>query len=192
MLRPVIHRIGPAMLVAFGLLIGSVAPALASAVERQVVVEKGVSSEEACGLVWSVRINSKTVSTLKASHGNLPPKFSARTRYRTVFTDLSNPDRGFVRTGKGLFKDLYVRHVRGTTYEFRSLDIGRSTISTLGGKTIAADRGRIAWTFLIDTHGSFDPDDYELLDGTITKVSGPHPILESGDDGCEMILDGIG
>lgn len=192
MSRPVIHRIGVAPLLALGLLIGLAVPASASSVERTVLVETGVSVEETCGTDWSVSTDSRTVITLKAgSHGDPTPKFSASSHYRSVYTDPGDPDRGFILSGNELFKDRHVTRIGGTTYEFESMEVGRETISTLGGRMIAADQGRISWRFVVDTHGSADPGD-ELLEGTITGVSEPHPILESGDEGCEMILDAIG
>ena len=52
----------------------------------------------------------------------------------------------------GLFKDLDVTRVEGTVHEFRSMDVTRTTISNLDGRAIAADRGRVSWMFLVDTH----------------------------------------
>ena len=110
-----------------------------------------------------------------------------------MYTDPSDPDRGFVISDNGLFvKDVHVTLISGTLYEFSSIAVGRSAISTLDGRAIAADTGHVSWTFLIDTHGSVDLDDYELLDGTMTKVSGRHPILDSGDGACELIMEAIG
>ena len=194
MSRPVIHRIGVAPLLALGLLIGLAVPASASSVERTVLVETGVSVEEACGADWSVSTDSRVLVLLKAgTHGDLTPRFSANTHSRLVYTDPSDPDRGFVISDNGLFvKDVHVTLISGTLYEFSSIAVGRSAISTLDGRTIAADTGHVSWTFLIDTHGSVDLDDYELLDGTMTKVSGRHPILDSGDGACELIMEAIG
>ena len=184
----------PRRVLALVLLIGLAVPAGASSVERTVLVETGVSVEEACGVDWSVSTDSRVLVLLKAgTHGDLTPRFSANTHSRLVYTDPSDPDRGFVISDNGLFvKDVHVTRISGTLYEFNSIAVGRSAISTLAGRTIAADTGHVSWTFLIDTHGSVDLDDYELLDGTMTKVSGRHPILDSGDGACELIMEAIG
>ena len=44
-------------------------------------------------------------------------------------------------------------------------------------------------SFLVDTHGSSNPDDYGLLDAGPTSTSGPHPIADSM---CDFVSEALG
>jgi hypothetical protein len=147
-------------------------------------------TEELCDEEWSVESSFTTLSMLKAGkHGDPTPSFFANESYRNLYRDPADESRGFVLSGHSLFSDIHVTLVSGTLYRFDSMQVGRPiVVSSLDGRVIGADRGRLAWQFLVDTHGSSDPDDYELLDASVVASSGPHPI---GDAPCGLIAEAI-
>ena len=97
------------------------------------------------------------------------------------FTNVAN-DKTATITHNGLFKDLRVELVEGTTYRFTALESGRPVL-VIGpdGRRLVFDAGRIFWTFVVDTMGDQDLSNDVFLEGFPPGVAGPHPILESGD-----------
>jgi hypothetical protein len=92
---------------------------------------------------------------------------------------------------QGLFKDQRIELVEGTIYRFTAIETGRpvSGIAPDGTK-INLDRGRIRYTFFIDTQGDADPGNDEFLAEAEPDVAGPHPVFV-GDAGFCDLLDAI-
>ena len=95
-------------------------------------------------------------------------------------------------TDNGVFKDLHVDLIEGTTYAFTTIGAGRQALSTLGGRVIARDSGRVTWTFIVDTKGTSDLDQYELLDATVDAISGPHQLFDDEDAFCAFVAEAVG
>jgi hypothetical protein len=147
-------------------------------------------TEELCDEEWSVESSFDALFMLKAGHqGDPTPLFFYRESYRNVYTDPADASRGFVISGHALFKDVAATRISGTTYVFDSMQTGQPiVISTLDGHVVGRDRGRVTWQFLVDTHGSNDPNDYEVLDVTDLATNGPHPI---GEEPCPLVVKAL-
>ena len=168
-----------------------VLPAAAAPLVRELQSGGGIGSEELCGEDWSVESSFAGLFMLKAGrHGDPTPFYFNNESYRNVYTDPADPTRGFIVSGHALFRDLSVTLVSGTVYRFESIQVGQPTvISSLDGRIVARDRGRLGFSFLVDTKGSSNPDDYELLESGPATVAGPHPI---GDAMCDYIAEALG
>jgi len=90
---------------------------------------------------------------------------------------------------QGLFKDLHVTQVEGTIYQFTAIETGRPVV-VIGpdGHKLLFDRGRIRYSFLVDTQGDADLDnDVSLGDAADPDVAGPHPIFSEVADFCDLL-----
>jgi hypothetical protein len=138
-------------------------------------------TEEVCGVAWDVTSTTASLFMLRAGSPTDPtPLFFFRANYRNVYTDPEDASRGFILEGRSLFRDLDVTRIAGTLYRFEAIDVGATTISSLDGRTVAANRGAVRWTFLVETNGSVDPDGYGDVEVELDGVAGPHGI--PGDD----------
>jgi hypothetical protein len=166
------------------------APVAAAPLVRTQLSGSDSFTEELCDEEWSVENSFEALFMLKAGHqGDPTPLFFYRESYRTVYTDPEDDSRGFVISGHTLFKDVAATRISGTTYQFDSMQAGQPmVISTLDGHVIGRDRGRATWQFLVDTHGSSDPNDYEVLDVTDLATNGPHPI---GEEPCSLVAEAL-
>jgi hypothetical protein len=189
-LIPTLRRAGTVTFAVVAVAAIVAAPVVAGPLVREHRTGGDSYSEELCGEEWTVESSFEAVFMLKSGrHGDPTPFFFNLERYANVYTDPADATRGFVISGHSLFKDLRITRLSGTVYRFDSIQVGQPmVISSLNGKVVARDRGRLAMSFLVDTHGSSNPEDYELLDIGPTSVSGPHPIAESM---CAFVVEAL-
>jgi len=105
-----------------------------------------------------------------------------------TYTNVANGKTATIRH-EGLFKDVHVEHVEGTVYRFTAIETGRPVV-VFGpdGNRLIFDRGRIRYTFLVDTKGDADPDNDEFLgEGAAPDVAGPHPIFFDEAVFCDLL-----
>ena len=151
-----------------------------------------VSEEEACGEVWTVASTSTTLLMLRAgSHGDPTPALFIREQDLEVYTDPADASRGFVLAGNTLYKDLHATNLGGTIYRFDSMQAGATTLSTLDGRVVARDSGRRTLTFVVDTNGSTNPDDFVLISFEPGPVAGPDGIPEEEGPFCDLVAEAI-
>jgi len=105
-----------------------------------------------------------------------------------TFTNVANLKSATV-TSQGLFKDVRIEHVDGTIYQFTAIETGRPIVASgPDGKKLVFDRGRISFTFLVDTQGDADlSNDVFLGDVVDPNVAGPHPIFFQDVDFCDLL-----
>jgi hypothetical protein len=105
-----------------------------------------------------------------------------------TFTNVAN-DKTATVVHQGLFKDLHNETIEGTIVQVTAIETGRPVVA-IGpdGKKLLFDRGRIRYTFLIDTLGDDDPfNDVFLGDVVDPDVAGPHPIFFEVADFCDLL-----
>jgi len=105
-----------------------------------------------------------------------------------TFTNVAN-GRTATLVHQGLFKDVRIEHIDGTVYRFTAIEAGRPVV-VIGpnGRKLLFDRGRIRYTFLVDTQGDADLDnDVFLDDDGEPDVAGPHPIFFEEADFCDLL-----
>ena len=103
------------------------------------------------------------------------------------FTNVANGRTATV-AHNGLYKDLRIELVEGTTYRFTAIEAGRPVV-VFGpdGERLIFDRGRIFWSFVVDTKGDTDLDNDEFISDFPPSVAGPHPILDGVADFCDLL-----
>jgi hypothetical protein len=148
--------------------------------------------EVICGVDLHGEVPFSGVFMLKEGRpGDPTPYFFDNYRWQLIWTDPEDDSRGFIESGKGMWKDLHIRLIEGTVYEFTIHEVGVPyQIKTLDGRSVHRDRGRITWTFIVDTQGDSDlENDVFLTVPTPASVAGPHPLLEmDGDTWCTTVL----
>ena len=168
------------------------APVWGAAPFHELERSSSVSEGEACGEVWTVTSTSTTLFMLRSGGpGDPTPALFVREQDVEVYTDPADSSRGFILAGNTLFKDLHVTNLEGTTYRFHTMQSGTSTVTTLDGRVVAKDSGRRTWTFVVDTNGSTNPDDYELISIEPGPVAGPHGIPEDEGPFCDLVAEAI-
>jgi hypothetical protein len=104
-----------------------------------------------------------------------------------TYTNVAN-GKTFTLTHEGLYKDLQIELVEGTVYRFTAIETGRpvSGIAPDGTK-INLDRGRIRYTFFVDTLGDTDLSNDVFLGEEEPDVAGPHPVFVGDADFCDLV-----
>jgi hypothetical protein len=105
-----------------------------------------------------------------------------------TFTNVANSKTATI-VSQGLFKDLHNETIEGTIVQITAIETGRPVVA-IGpdGKKLLFDRGRIRYTFRIDTLGDADPfNDVFLGDVVDPDVAGPHPIFFEVADFCDLL-----
>ena len=121
-------------------------------------------------------------------HGDPTPYLFDNYSSVETFTNVANDKTATVRH-QGLFKDMRITHVEGTVYRFTAIEAGRPVV-VFGpdGTKLIFDRGRIRFTFLVDTLGDADiSNDVFLGDDVPPDVAGPHPIFFEEADFCDLL-----
>jgi hypothetical protein len=55
-------------------------------------------------------------------------------------------------------------------------------------KTLPIDRGRIRYTFFVDTQGDADLDNDLFVGFEEPDVAGPHPVFVGAADSCDLLM----
>ena len=171
--------------------------ALIPAVAAKPLVKENYSGSESfdaniCGVDLHGELTFSGVFMLKEGRrGDPTPYFFDNYSWQVVWTDPADDSRGFIESGNGMWKDLHIRLIEGTVYEFTVHEVGAPyQITTLDRRKVLRDRGRITWTFIVDTQGDADlSNDVFLTDPTPVSVAGPHPLLEMDEEAwCATVL----
>ena len=120
--------------------------------------------------------------------GDPTPYFFDNYKSVETYTNVANGKTATL-VHQGLFKDLRIEHVEGTIYQFTAIETGRPVV-VIGpdGKKLLFDRGRIRYTFLVDTKGDADLSNDEFLGDVVDPdVAGPHPIFFEVADFCDLL-----
>ena len=125
------------------------------------------------------------------NHGDPTPTLLIREQDVDVYTDPADPSRGFVLAGNTLFKDLHATNLGGTIYRFDSMQSGATSLSTLDGRVVARDSGRRTFTFVVDTNGGTNPDDFVLISFEQGPIAGQDGIPEDEGPFCDLVAEAI-
>lgn len=183
------HALGGAAVVA-GLLASGVAPAGAEPIEREHYtfhVSDTITDTE-CGAPITVDYvaDFSGLFMIKEGRAGDPTPYVFR-NYSDVETFTAN-SKTFTLIHEGLYMDQHIELVEGTVYRITAIETGRpvSGIAPDGTK-VNLDRGRIRFTFLVDTLGDVEPRNDVFLSDEGTDVAGPHPALIGEADFCDLL-----
>jgi hypothetical protein len=104
-----------------------------------------------------------------------------------TFTNVANGRTATVKH-QGLYKDLRIVRVEGTVYHFTAIETGRPVV-VFGpdGQRLIFDRGRIRYSFAVDTKGDTDLSNDEFVEDFEPDIAGPHPIFFGEADFCDLL-----
>ena len=125
---------------------------------------------------------------LKAGRrGDPTPYYMDNYEGHETFTNVATGVTATV-THNAVFKDLKVEHLFDTTYRFTAIEAGRPIVAFgPDGERLVFDRGRIRFTFDVDTLGDADLENDIFLDAHEPDVAGPHPIFLEEADFCDLL-----
>ena len=139
------------------------------------------------GRAWGSYVNT----IVSGSQGEA---FLAHNRYRfkEVLTNPANGKKMYV-SGRGYFREIEGRHVKGDLWKFDSLESGKPlVVRDANRKIVLMDHGKIFMTVLYDTLGDRKPGG-ELVEEKLRKVLyGSFPSREADFDFCVLVTELIG
>jgi hypothetical protein len=144
---------------------------------------------EVCGVVWNRTHEGSSIIQSRPTPGSGVAQLFFREQYVDTYRDPEDAAQGFIEAASFLYQDILVTSLGGSLYRFDAVGAGTTAIKTLDGRVVARTRGSDSWWFLVDTHDSADPDDYELLDSGSNRSSGPHDLVE--DAYCDFVAMAI-
>ena len=163
-------------------------PASAMTVETNRFVDEFTFPTERCGYSWVGDVRLERLVQVRTRDAVTPPTIIENYELTVVWTDVADPDHGYVVHTQGQARDVPVRLVEGTVWEFTWTDIGRPfQILTSDGKLVMHDRGALKITSLRDTLGDAAPENDVWLEDTDFGTRGKFPSFEL--DLCEVFLE---
>ena len=168
------------------------APVAAKPLEREhyTSVDTDTFTDTECGAAITIDYpgNSRGCScSRRAGAAIRRPTSSTTTRGVETFTNVANEKTATIKH-QGLYKDLRIVRVEGTIYLFTAIETGRPVV-VFGpdGERLIFDRGRIRYSFAVDTKGDADLSNDEFVEGFEPDVAGPHPIFFDEADFCDLL-----
>jgi hypothetical protein len=173
-----------------GLLAGGVGAAGAEPIERErySFQESDTFTDTECGdpITVDYAAEFSVLFMLKQGRAGDPTPY-VFDNYSNVETFTAN-GKTFTLIHQGLFKDQRIEFVEGTVYRFTAIETGRPVTGIApDGTKINLDRGRIRYTFLVDTLGDADLSNDVFLGAEEPDVAGPHPVFIGDADFCDLL-----
>jgi hypothetical protein len=161
-------------------------PAQAAPLERENYSGTDSFDIDVCGFSIHDEVTFEGVFMLKAPESpGAPPRYFDNYDTREVLT--ANGRTAYLNH-QGLYKDLRIRHVEGTIYEFTAIETGQPwVLRDQDGNVLIRDRGLLRTQFQVDTLGDTDLDNDVFIDGTFSllKDAGRHDAFYL--DFCEIM-----
>jgi hypothetical protein len=172
-------------------LFGAVAlagPAAAMDVETSHHVDTLSFPIERCGYSWVGDVRLERLIQVRTRDAVTPPTIIENYELTVAWTDVADPEHGYLVRTQGQARDVPTRLVEGTVWEFSWTDIGRPfQILTSDGRLVMHDRGQLEITSLRDTLGDADPSNDVWLEDTAFGTRGKFPSFER--DLCQVFLE---
>jgi hypothetical protein len=168
-----------------------VSPAMARLLEQDRYSGSEAGTWDDCGHTYEYEGRWEGLFTLKAGRAGDPTPYLTD-NYAWHWVN-RNPENGkwFTERGQGLYKDVRITHLGGTTYRFIAHESGSPyTIRTSDGERISMDRGVLVFQFDVDTQGDDDLDNDVFLEDSFVLLGdhGSHPQWHrTSDEYCEIV-----
>ena len=145
-----------------------------------------------CGFLAEGEVTGHGLFMLKRGHAGDPTPYLFD-NYDVIET-ITNPANGewITITHNGLHKDVRIKNVEGTVYDFVTHETGQPfVVRDMDGNVILRDRGNLVTTFTVDTQGDSDLGNDVFVEDSFSFVShGAHPGFDL--DFCAMLTEQIG
>ena len=183
-MRTSIRAVAVALVAAFAL----TGPVSATTVVTDRLVDTFTFEIERCGYLWTGEVRLERLVQVRTKDAVTPPTVTENYELSVAWTDVEDPDHAYKVHTQGQTRDVPVRLVEGTVWEFTWTDIGRPfQILTIDGKLVMHDRGQLQITSLRDTQGDADPGNDVWLEDTAFGTKGKFPSFDL--DLCEVFLE---
>ena len=129
----------------------------------------------------------------RTGKGDLDQAFFGQSSFEftDTFTNLAT-DASFSIEGRLTGMDVTATPLGGNVFEFRFRESGTVVVRDMAGDVVLRDRGATWITIVFDTLGDSMPGG-EVLDESVDRVSGPHPLLDMDEAAfCDMVDELIG
>ena len=173
---------------------------MAGAVPAQATIfEKGHFSfqdsfeDVLCGIAVRHDITASGHFRTRTGKGDLDQAFFGQSAVKSTntFTNLAT-GASFSIEFNVTDMDVTATPLGGNVFEFTFQSAGRVVVRDMNGNVVLAEAGVIRFTLVFDTLGDSMPGG-EVLDETVDRVSGPHPLFEMDEAAfCDMVHDLIG
>jgi hypothetical protein len=149
--------------------------------------------EDLCGI--AVRIDSIGSGHFRnrTGKGELDQAFFGQSSFEftDTFTNLAT-GTSFSIGGHLTGMDVKATPLGGNVFEFKFRESGTVVVRDMDGNVVLREAGAIWITVVFDTLGDSMPGG-EVLDETVDRVSGPHPLLDMDEAAfCDIVHDLIG
>ena len=151
-------------------------PATAAPLEREHYSGSDSFDFDDCGFTIHNDVTFEGTFLLKAPRKSAVHRRTCSTT--TTSRDLTANRRTLTIDHQGLYKDLKITLVEGTTYQFVAMEAGQPWVARdEDGNKLFFDRGVLKTTFQVDTRGDTDLDNDEFIDGSWALLGdhGRHP-----------------
>lgn len=163
-------------------------PASAMTLDANHYADEFSFTTERCGSSWHADLRLDGFSQVRTRDAVTPPTIIDNYEMKIVWTEVADPDHQYIVHTQGQARDVPVRLVGGTVWEFTWTDIGRPfQILTSDGKLVMHDRGQLRITSLRDTLGDADPGNDVWLEDTDFGTRGKFPSFDM--DLCEVFAE---
>jgi hypothetical protein len=149
--------------------------------------------EDLCGIAVRHDITASGHFRNRTGKGDLDQAFfgQASFEFTDTFTNLAT-DASFSIEGRLTGMDVKATPLGGNVFEFEFRESGTVVVRDMDGNVVLRDAGTTWITIVFDTLGDSRPGG-EVLDETVDRVSGPHPLFEMDEAAfCDMVHDLIG
>jgi len=169
-------------------------PALGVTVVTTHLVDTLSFDRERCGATWHGDVTLERLVQTRTTSDDTPPVVIENYLLTVLWTDLADADRAYQVVTQGQTRDVPVRQVDGTVWEFLFTEIGQPfTIRTSSGRIVSHDRGILRITSLRDTLGDADPGNDEFLGDTGLSTVGKFPLFDIDEAAlCALFLEAAG
>jgi len=169
------------------------APAQATVFDSGPISFQDSFEEDLCGIAVRHDVIVSGHFRTRTGKGDLDQAFFGQgtVKFTDTFTNLAT-GASFSIEGKVVDKDVKATPLGGNIFEFRFQEAGTVVVRDMDGNVVLRDSGVFRTTIVFDTLGDSLPGG-EVLEETVDRVSGPHPLFEMDEAAfCDMVHDLIG
>ena len=174
----------PAVLAMLGVMVAAV-PAQATIFDKGHFSFQDSVEENLCGIAVRHDITASGHFRDRTGKGDLDQAFFSQVTLQVT-------GASFSIESNIIDKDVKATPLGGNVFEFRFQEAGRNVVRDMDGNVVLQDTGVFRTTIVFDTLGDSMPGGV-VLDETVDRVSGPHPLFEMDEAAfCDMVHDLIG
>lgn len=187
------RSVGLAAVLAMLVVMVGAAPAPATVFNKDHFTFQDSFEEDLCGIAVRHDIDVSGHFRNRTGKGDLDQAFFGLSTFEATdtFTNLAT-GASFSIEARLTGMDVKATPLGGNVFEFKFRESGTVVVRDMDGNVVLREAGAIWRLVVFDTLGDSMPGG-EVLDETVLRVSGPHPLFEMDEAAfCNMVHDLIG